>query len=45
MSKLLKYTAALIATYLVVANATKAGTLLKSGSSAYNSAVKTLQGR
>jgi hypothetical protein len=43
--KVLWYTAALVGTYLVVANATNAGKVLTSGASAYSTAVKTLQGR
>jgi hypothetical protein len=41
----LKYSAALIATYLVVANATNAGNFLKSAGSAYSQSVTALQGR
>jgi hypothetical protein len=45
MNKFLKYTAVLVGTYLLVANATGAGKLFSSGASAYSTAVKTLQGR
>lgn len=45
MKKALTYTAILVGIYIVVSNATDAGRLLGSGSKAYNSAVKTLQGR
>ena len=40
-----KYTAGLVAVYLVVSHYTGAGKLLTSGGSAYSQAVKTLQGR
>ncbi len=40
-----KYTAGLVAVYLLVSNATGAGRLLTSGGNAYARAVKTLQGR
>ena len=45
MKTFLKYTAALVGTYLVVSRATDAGKLMTSGASAYSTAVKTLQGR
>lgn len=41
----LTYTAGLIVVYLLVSHATDAGKLLGAGSSAYNSGVRTLQGR
>lgn len=43
--KIIKYTAVLVGTYLVVAHATDAGALLRAGQSAYSGAVHTLQGR
>jgi len=45
MGKVLGYTAALVAVYLVVAHATAAGKLLTSAGSVYTSSVRTLQGR
>lgn len=45
MQKALTYTAVLIGVYLVVANATGFGRAIGAGSGAYNSAVRTLQGR
>lgn len=45
MSKFLKYTAALVGAYLLIANATNAGKLFTSGASAYSTSVKALQGR
>jgi hypothetical protein len=45
MRKALTYTAALIGGYLVLANFTGFGKDLSAASSAYNSGVKTLQGR
>ena len=43
--KIALYSAVLVGTYLIVSNATGAGNLLKSGGTAYASAIKTLQGR
>lgn len=40
-----KYTAGLIALYLVVYNASKAGILFKAGAAGSSKVVKTLQGR
>lgn len=41
----MKYTASLIALYLVVYNASKAGILFKEGASGGSKVIKTLQGR
>lgn len=41
----LVYTAVLIGVYLAVSHATAGGTLIGAASSAYNGAVRTLQGR
>lgn len=40
-----KYTAGLIALYIVVYNASKGGILLKEGASGGSKVIKTLQGR
>lgn len=45
MRTLLTYTAVLVGTYLVVSYATGAGKFIGAASSAYNSGVRTLQGR
>jgi hypothetical protein len=45
MRKALTYTAILIATYLVVANATNFGKAIGASASAYATGVKALQGR
>jgi hypothetical protein len=45
MSKTLRYSAYLIGLYLVVYNASKAGTLLTSGSKGGVSVIKAFQGR
>jgi predicted small secreted protein len=45
MKKALAYTAGLVAAYLVLANYTGFGKDLSAASSAYNTGVKTLQGR
>lgn len=45
MKTFLKYSAALIGTYLVVAHATDVGKLVKSAGSAGSGYAKTLQGR
>ncbi len=45
MQKALTYTAVLVGVYLVVANATGFGRALGAASNAYNTGVRTLQGR
>lgn len=45
MKKALTYSAGLIALYLVVANATGAGSVLRSGAAGGAGLVKTFQGR
>lgn len=45
MKKIVIYSAVLIGTYIVVANATNAGRLLTSAGSAASGYAKTLQGR
>ncbi len=45
MNKVIKYTAVLVATYLVVSNATGAGRLLTAGAGGYRTVVRTLQGK
>jgi hypothetical protein len=45
MKKIISGTFALVAVYLVVANATGAGKIISSAASGYRTGVKTLQGR
>lgn len=45
MKKFITYSAALIVTYLLVANATNAGKLISAGASGASLYAKTLQGR
>jgi len=45
MKQLLTLTAILVATYLVVSNATGAGKLLTAAGGVYSGGVRTLQGR
>lgn len=45
MKMLTKYTAGLIALYLVVYNASKSGIVMKEGAAGGSKVIKTLQGR